>query len=40
MLYILGIYKSIALLSFINKIIKKIIGERIAVAAKKYNLFS
>jgi hypothetical protein len=38
-LYILRTYKSIALLSSINKIIEKTIGERIAVITKKYNLF-
>jgi hypothetical protein len=39
-LYILGAYKPIALLNSINKIIEKIMGERIAVATKKYNLLS
>jgi hypothetical protein len=39
-LYILGAYRFIALFSFIGKIIKKIIGERIAAAVKKYNLLS
>jgi hypothetical protein len=37
-LYILKVYKSIALLNSIRKIIEKIIGERIAVVAKKYSL--
>jgi hypothetical protein len=37
-LYILKAYKFIALLNSINKIIEKIVGKRIAVAAKKYNL--
>jgi hypothetical protein len=39
-LYILRVYRFIALFNFINKIIEKIIGERIAVIVKKYNLFS
>jgi hypothetical protein len=38
-LYILGVYRPIALFSFIGKIIEKTISERIAVAAKRYNLF-
>jgi hypothetical protein len=37
-LYILKAYRPIALFSFINKIIEKTIGERIAVIIKKYNL--
>jgi hypothetical protein len=38
-LYILGVYRPIALFNSIDKIIKKIIDERIAVIIKKYNLF-
>jgi hypothetical protein len=37
-LYILGVYRPIALLSSINKIIEKTVGERIAVITKKYSL--
>jgi hypothetical protein len=33
-----GAYRPIALLSSIGKIIEKTVGERIAVAAKRYNL--
>ena len=33
-------YRFIILLSFINKVIKKIINKYIAAAAEKYNLFS
>jgi hypothetical protein len=39
-LYILGVYRFIALFSFINKIIEKMISERIAVVVKKYSLLS
>jgi hypothetical protein len=38
-LYILGVYRLIALFSFISKIIEKTVGERIAVVVKKYSLF-
>jgi hypothetical protein len=38
-LYILRVYRPIALFSFIGKIIEKTVSERIAVATKKkYNL--
>ena len=39
-LYTLKVYKFIILLNFINKIIKKIINERIVAAAEKHNLLS
>jgi hypothetical protein len=37
-LYILGVYRPIALFSSIDKIIEKTVSERIAVIIKKYNL--
>jgi hypothetical protein len=39
-LYILKIYKFIALFNFINKIIEKIINKHIIVIIEKYDLFS
>jgi hypothetical protein len=37
-LYILGAYRSIALLNFIGKIIEKTISERIVAVVKRYRL--